>query len=86
MISFFEKNAILYQYQFGFRKGHSTEQAILGLTDQLKTNTDNQKITCGIFLDLSKAFDTLNNSLLLQKYIQIWNSWYTSYLVNQLFK
>ena len=67
LISFFEKNAILYQYQFGFRKGHSTEQAILELTDQLKTNIDNQKITCSIFLDLSKAFDTLNHSLLLQK-------------------
>jgi hypothetical protein len=46
LISLFEKNAILYQYQFRFRKSHSTEQAILEITDQLKTNIDKQNITC----------------------------------------
>ena len=40
----------------GFRKGLSTEQGILGFTDSLKMAIDNIQITCGIFLDLSKAF------------------------------
>ncbi len=89
LISFFEKNAILYQYQFGFRKGHSTEQAILELTDQLKTNIDDQKITFGIFLDLSKAFETVNHSLLLQKLYRygirgIPLVWLTNYLNNRI--
>ena len=59
LIAFLEKEKnILSKYQFWFRKNHSTEQAILELTDQLKLNIDKNQITCGIFLDLSKAFDT----------------------------
>jgi retron-type reverse transcriptase len=42
--SYLEKNNILYKYQFGFRKGHSTEQAILELTDNLKKSIDNKKL------------------------------------------
>ena len=49
----------MYKYQFGLRKGYSTEQAILEITDNLKLATDKGQITCGLFLDLSKAFDTV---------------------------
>jgi hypothetical protein len=50
---FLVKNGILFGYQFGFRKGYSTdlEQAILEITDTLKTTTDKKEITCGLFLD-----------------------------------
>ena len=48
---FLEKH-ILYKYQFGFRKGFSTEQAILEITDSLNMTIDNKQITCNIFLDL----------------------------------
>jgi retron-type reverse transcriptase len=55
--SFLERNNILYKYQFGFRKGHSTEQAMMETTDKLK-------VACGLFFDFSKAFDTVNHLLL----------------------
>ena len=57
MDSFLEKYNIMHNYQFGFRKKHSTEQAILELTDTLKSAIDNKQLTCGLFLDFSKAFD-----------------------------
>ena len=56
--SYIEKQNILFQYQFGFRKGYSTAQAIAELTDTLRKAIDNNLYTCGIFLDFSKAFDT----------------------------
>ena len=65
--SFLEKHSIIFQYQFSFCKGHSTKQAILEITDYLKTSIDNKNITCGLFLDLSKAFDTINHEILLNK-------------------
>jgi len=67
LYSFLEKKEILYKYQFGFRKNFSTEQAILEVTDKLKEAIDKKKISCGVFLDLSKAFDTVNHKILLSK-------------------
>ena len=64
---FLEKHNILYRYQFGFRKGHSTEQAIFEITDTLKQAMDKKLVTCGVFLDFSKAFDTVNHKILLSK-------------------
>lgn len=72
-------------YQFGFRKGFSTEQAILEITDSLNTAIDNKQITCGIFLDFSKAFDPVNHNILLSKFYAygirgIPYNWFESYL------
>ena len=86
--SFLEKYNIMYNYQFGFRKKHSTEQAILELTDKLKSAIDNRQLTCGLFLDFSKAFDTVNHKILLEK-LQKYGirgvplQWFTSYLTNR---
>ena len=57
----------MFNYQFGFRKKHSTEQAILKLTDKLKSVIDNKQLTCGLLLDFLKAFDTSNHKILLEK-------------------
>ena len=64
---FLAKNNIINDNQFGFRKGHSTEQAILEITDNLMTSIDNKETTCRLFLDFSKAFDTVNHQILLSK-------------------
>ena len=67
LISYFEKLHILFEYQFGFCKGRSTAQDITEITDTLRKAIDNNLYTYGIFLDCSKAFDTVNHSILLQK-------------------
>ena len=67
LMSFLEKECLLFNFQFGFRKEYSTEYAILETLENLKSAIDDQKITCGIFLDFSKAFDTINHNILLTK-------------------
>ena len=64
---FLEKQNILYEFQYGFRKGHSTEHALIEIVDKIKLAMDNNELTCGIFLDLSKAFDTVNHETLIYK-------------------
>ena len=64
---FFVKHKLLFDHQYGFRSGHSTEHAALELTDRIITNIDNKKSPLNIFLDLSKAFDTLDHNILLHK-------------------
>jgi retron-type reverse transcriptase len=78
----------MYNYEFGFRKKHSAEHAILELTDKLKSAIDNKQLTCGLFLDFSKTFDNVNHKILLEK-LQTYGirgvplQWFTSYLTNR---
>ena len=65
--SFLEKNHILYEFQYGFRKGHSTNHALIEITDRIKLAIEDKELICGIFLDLSKAFDTVDHNILLSK-------------------
>ena len=64
---FLEKNNILNENEFGFRSNRSTTQAILLIADKLQRAIEDKKISCGIFLDLSKAFDTVYHCILLKK-------------------
>ena len=63
--TYLEKYNILNKFQFGFRKGRSTEQAKVEIGDNLKKAIDNNLYTCGVFLDFAKAFDTVNHEILL---------------------
>ena len=58
---------ILYEFQFGFRKKHSTYLAHLILLDRITKSLDNGETALGIYLDFSKAFDTVNHEILLKK-------------------
>ena len=85
---FLETNKLLFKNQFGFRNGFSTEHAILELVDQITNSFETNSYTLGVFIDLSKAFDTVNHNILLDKlrYYGIKGKslkWLESYLQNR---
>ena len=67
LYDYFCKNNLLCEQQYGFRSKHSTELATIKLVDYLVKNMDENFIPCAIYLDLSKAFDTLNFDILINK-------------------
>ena len=67
LINFLNKCNILSNNQYGFRKNCSTTYALIQLYDNLLDATDQEKVSLGLFIDLSKAFDTVNHDILLAK-------------------
>ena len=67
LYAYFENLNLFFKGQYGFRKGHSTEMAYLELVDRILPFMDNGDTPIGIFLDLSKACDTLNHNNFLHK-------------------
>ena len=70
LYAYLTSNDLQYESQYGFRKHHSTELAALEFTDRImriKKEMDAKKMPFSIFLDLSKAFDTFDHSVLLSK-------------------
>ena len=67
LVKHFDDNKLFYKNQYGFRTYHSTEMAVLELVDRITCALDNKHLSLGIFLDLSKAFDTLDHYILLDK-------------------
>ena len=67
VVNFMDKNDTFYKYQFGFRKSHSTQHAIITLVDKITSSLDSGDLIIGVFLDLKKAFDTINHHILFKK-------------------
>ena len=67
LYEYFERNDLLTQHQYGFRKNHSTEFAAMELIDRVANLLELGKIPFNLYIDLSKAFDVLNHDILLSK-------------------
>ena len=81
-------NNLLFHKQFGFRKGHSTDHALIELINTIYDSFNQNKETLGVFIDLSKAFDTVDHNILIDK-LNLYGirnnslKWFSSYLPNR---
>ena len=78
---FLNANDILHERQFGFAHNQSTTHAFSAITEKIRQACDSRSFACGVFLDLQKAFATVNHDILLKKLEHygirgITNSWF----------
>ena len=67
MLNIIDANKIIFKHQFGFRKRHSTQQAITTLLEKITGAWESDDLVIGVFLDLKKLFETVPNNILLKK-------------------
>ena len=60
---FIDKYQLLSNSQYGFRSNMSTSLALIDLVEELSSNIDNKLFTVGVFIDLKKAFDTIDHTI-----------------------
>ena len=88
LYTYLEENNLLSDCQFGFRRKSSTEHAVTYFSDFIKTSMDKGKLTGAVFVDLRKAFDTIDHATLIAK-LPIYGvhgkerTWFESYLFNR---
>ena len=88
LYKYLQQHKILSPYQCGFRKCHSTEFAALSFSDNIRRNMDQGQLTGAVFIDLRKAFDTVDHAVLLDKLSNLGivdkeHGWFTDYLSNR---
>ena len=85
LYGYFIEKELLAKEQFGFRKGKSTKGALLRFTHKIQSQLDNKQSVAAVYIDLKKAFDTVDHDILLRK-LQHYgirgtaNEWFQSYL------
>ena len=88
IIDFLDQNDVFYDHQYGFRKCHSTNHAIITLVEKVAKALDSGKIVVGVYLDIRKAFDAISHPILLKKLYALGIRgniyyWVKSYLTNR---
>ena len=88
MVNFLNKHKVFSESQFGFRNGRSTADALASLVENITDAFDKKMYTIGVFVDLRKAFDTVNHEILLEKVDHygirgVAQTWLRSYLLNR---
>ena len=88
LYTFLNNNNIIYNLQFGFRQQYSTSHALINITENIRKAPDDGNIDCGVFVDLQKAFDTVDHQILLAEFNHygirgVSNDWFKSYLSNR---
>ena len=68
LVNFFRKNKLLFCHQFGFRNLYSVNHTLTSLTELVRKALDEGKFACGVFIDLQKAFDSVDHNILLSKF------------------
>ena len=87
LYTFLSNQNIIYDLQFGFRQQYYTSHALINTTEKIRKALDDGNTGCGVFVDLQKAFDTVDHQILLAK-LNHWgirgvsNDWSKSYLSN----
>ena len=86
--SYLKSNNIVCTNQFGFRKNSNTSDAIIEFLDYVHSSFDKKQSTIAVYLDFSKAFDTVNHEILVSKFQHngirgVMLSWFKSYLSNR---
>ena len=65
--NYLHSNNLIHKHQYGFRKNHSTEYAALHIVNYLNYDLDRNRTPTNVYLDLSKAFDTLSHNIFIRK-------------------